>query len=357
MPARVIRSEINSSASLARVSLHADLFFRALLLAVDDYGRLDARPELLRAVLFPLRPEFSTAVIEACVRELCEGDDPPLRHYVVAGRPYLACVKWEQHRGKGRRSARSKYPDPPGESASEDAPRVPRISAEILGSDGSLPRPAATVETAPMARSGDAVHRVEGDSAQVSDSSQESDDARELPRISGDFLGNARKSARGTRDEGRKEVRGRAATSSPAPCGAAAPEASEPPADPSPQLALVPPPAPEHPEAVRFAEDFRDALAKIHPTARPPTPSQFVGWVRAARLMFDRDRRPVAEARALANWLFLDACRDAEFWRGNVLSVTTFREKYDRMSAQKARAGGGASAARGRSLLAEWARS
>jgi len=47
MPSRVVRGDINASDSLSRVSLEADLTFRALLVAVDDYGRLDARPAFL----------------------------------------------------------------------------------------------------------------------------------------------------------------------------------------------------------------------------------------------------------------------------------------------------------------------
>jgi hypothetical protein len=55
VPSRVIRGEINSSDSLSRVSLGADLTFRALIVAVDDYGRIDARPAMLKAALFPVR--------------------------------------------------------------------------------------------------------------------------------------------------------------------------------------------------------------------------------------------------------------------------------------------------------------
>lgn len=132
MPARVIRSEINSSQSLSRVSLLADHFFRALLLECDDFGRFDGRPQILKAALFPLREEYTPEVIEACVEELANGDQPPLRVFHVDGRPYLALTGWEKHRGKGKRAERSKYPDPPQESSSRK--RSPRIPADPRGS-------------------------------------------------------------------------------------------------------------------------------------------------------------------------------------------------------------------------------
>lgn len=133
MPARVIRSEINSSQSLSRVSLMADHFFRALLLECDDFGRFDGRPPILKAALFPLREEYTPEAIEACVEELVSGDRPPLRVFHVDGRPYLALTGWEKHRGKGKRAERSKYPDPPQESAPRK--RSPRIPADPRGSD------------------------------------------------------------------------------------------------------------------------------------------------------------------------------------------------------------------------------
>lgn len=138
VPARVIRSEINSSDSLSRVSLLADLFFRALLLECDDFGRFDGRPQILKAALFPLRAEYTPEVIQACVDELASGEDPALRVFFASSRPYLLLTGWERHRGKGKRAERSKYPDPPQESAPRK--RSPRISADLRGSPGGSAR-------------------------------------------------------------------------------------------------------------------------------------------------------------------------------------------------------------------------
>lgn len=56
------------------------------------------------------------------------------------------------------------------------------------------------------------------------------------------------------------------------------------------------------------------------------------GWLDAARLMIDNDHRTVEDAAALIRW-----CQQDEFWRGNILSMPKFREKYDqlRLASQK----------------------
>lgn len=111
MPARVIRGEINSSESLAQVSIGADLCFRALLVAVDDYGRADARPQVLKATLFPMRDAATPSKIAGWIGELAALPDPPLILYSVDGRPYLQLTGWERHRGKGRRASESRFPE------------------------------------------------------------------------------------------------------------------------------------------------------------------------------------------------------------------------------------------------------
>lgn len=128
MPARVIRGEINSSDSLSRVSIEADLTFRALLVAVDDYGRFDARMGVLKAALFPLRDEMTPKRIERALAEL-EGVGC-LRRYESGGRAYLCLPNWERHRGKGRRGNESRYPEPTPPSETQRG-----ASAEILGSE------------------------------------------------------------------------------------------------------------------------------------------------------------------------------------------------------------------------------
>ena len=109
----MIRGEINSSESLSQVSPEVELVFRALLLAVDDFGRGDARPAVLKASLFPLRAAFTPKRILACIEELTALEDPPVVLYTHAGRPYLYFPNWDKHRWKSKRAEKSRFPDPP----------------------------------------------------------------------------------------------------------------------------------------------------------------------------------------------------------------------------------------------------
>jgi hypothetical protein len=58
--------------------------------------------------------------------------------------------------------------------------------------------------------------------------------------------------------------------------------------------------------------------------SRRPTITR--GWRDAARLMLDRDERTVEQIKAAIDW-----CQADDFWRANVLSMTTLRKQYDQM--------------------------
>ena len=137
MPSRVIRGEILSSNSLSRLSCEAEAFFWRLLLAADDYGRLDGRLPVLRSVTYPAR-EVPLEQIEAWLAEL-ESCDPgpsdgpntgPVLRYQVERSPYIALVNWERHRSNGKRGKVSRFPDPP-----RNRPKPPEESAGIRPSD------------------------------------------------------------------------------------------------------------------------------------------------------------------------------------------------------------------------------
>ena len=114
MPSRVIRGDINSSRSLARVSRDARLTFRALLNVVDDFGRFDGRISLLRSLLYPVDPDVTDEMVNGWLGELTvERPIPPVAFYAVDGVEYLHLPGWEKHKGNQRRRKASIYPDPP----------------------------------------------------------------------------------------------------------------------------------------------------------------------------------------------------------------------------------------------------
>lgn len=130
MPSRVVRGGINESESLSKVSIGADLTFRALIVTVDDYGRLDARPASLKAKLFPLRKEVSPDLLSRWIFELATTTEkpPPVLLYEVGGRPFLWLTGWEKHRGKSHRASKSRYPVPPEVPENPGDPGLPEDS-------------------------------------------------------------------------------------------------------------------------------------------------------------------------------------------------------------------------------------
>jgi hypothetical protein len=149
MPSRVIREEVLASRSLSRCSWQADWLWQKLLLAADEFGRMDGRLEVVRSECFPSRTDVTLEQIDEWLTELssCDpGGRGPLRRYEVDGWPYLQLVNWEKHRAKRNRAESSKFPEPPALSAEfsgevrSDAERSV-LGQGVKGSRGHPPRP------------------------------------------------------------------------------------------------------------------------------------------------------------------------------------------------------------------------
>ena len=108
MPDRPLREGIKTSVAMTQVNWFGQVLYLRLLVTVDDFGRYDARPAILRAYLFPLD---SDKVRDAEVsRGLADCEKAGLlRVYGSSDRPVLVIEKW---RNKPR-AKKSKWPQPP----------------------------------------------------------------------------------------------------------------------------------------------------------------------------------------------------------------------------------------------------
>ncbi|MFO0849579.1 MAG: hypothetical protein U0871_13630 [Gemmataceae bacterium] len=145
MPTRVIRDGILDSDAVNSLDPAAEVFYRRLMNAVDDFGRFDGRPAILLARLFALQMH---RVSEAdVVRWLGECVAAGLvATYSVGGRPYLLYRKFGQH----IRAKSSKYPAPPPDI--EDAPQPHRTcsadaSQPLNGGSADAVHPRSEAET------------------------------------------------------------------------------------------------------------------------------------------------------------------------------------------------------------------
>ena len=108
MPNRIIKDSISKS---EKVSGLTDFQFRLwvhLITYVDDYGRGDARPAIIRGACFPLRERMTSKDIEKGLADLAGAGCVGL--YEVDGKPYLYFPSWEKHQRV--RTKVSKCPPP-----------------------------------------------------------------------------------------------------------------------------------------------------------------------------------------------------------------------------------------------------
>ena len=106
MPNRIIKESICSSDTIDELSWLEEVFFYRLMVNVDDYGRFDARPAILKARLFPLKANVTEKQIEQMLNKL--DTTGIIGTYTVGGRPYLQLTSWEKH--QTIRNHKSKYP-------------------------------------------------------------------------------------------------------------------------------------------------------------------------------------------------------------------------------------------------------
>jgi hypothetical protein len=116
MPSRLLREGILDSEAVCSLSFQAEVFYRRLMSVVDDFGRYDGRPGVLRSRLYPLQID---KVREADIpRWIAECETAGLiALYSVSGKQYILFRKLGSPRNKD-----SKWPPPP--EGVETAPQL-----------------------------------------------------------------------------------------------------------------------------------------------------------------------------------------------------------------------------------------
>ena len=108
MPNRIIKESICTSDKINRLSDFEFRLWVSLLTYVDDYGRGDARPAIIKGRCFPLRDRITATDIN---RALCTmADIGVVALYQVDGKPLLCLPGWEKHQRIQRSSSRNGSP-------------------------------------------------------------------------------------------------------------------------------------------------------------------------------------------------------------------------------------------------------
>jgi len=104
VPNRILREAILGSEKMAALNWQEEVFYRRLMSIVDDYGRYEANPQLLRARCYPLQTDAVRAADITRWMAACQKSGLILC-YEVSGKRYLELTNFQQQ----QRSA-SKYP-------------------------------------------------------------------------------------------------------------------------------------------------------------------------------------------------------------------------------------------------------
>ncbi len=132
MPDRIVRVGILTSDAVNKLSWPAEVFYRRLFSVVDDYGRYDGRPTLLRAHLYPLKIDrVSDADVGKWLTECVTAGLVSV--YQVSGQQYLEVFKF----GQRVRADKSKWPSPPAsadicQQSLSDAPVFVSVVADVV---------------------------------------------------------------------------------------------------------------------------------------------------------------------------------------------------------------------------------
>lgn len=108
MPNRIIKESICTSDTIEKLSWFEEVFFYRLMVNVDDYGRFDARPAILKARMFPLKASVTEKTVEQALNKLMTVGLAST--YKVEDKPILQLSTWGRH--QQIRNTRSKYPGP-----------------------------------------------------------------------------------------------------------------------------------------------------------------------------------------------------------------------------------------------------
>jgi len=93
MPTRYLKPGIRDSDAIDRLRPAAEVLFYRLLVTVDDFGRADARPAMIKAACFPIKESVDAAGCAELLDDLAAAALIDL--YIVDGKPYLQMRKWD----------------------------------------------------------------------------------------------------------------------------------------------------------------------------------------------------------------------------------------------------------------------
>ena len=107
MPTRYLKAGIRDSEVIDKLSPIAETFFYRLLVTVDDFGRYDARPSMIKSHCYPIKESVTAKKCTELLKEL--SDVGLIVVYEVDEKEYLQVCRWDNI----PRAKESKFPQKP----------------------------------------------------------------------------------------------------------------------------------------------------------------------------------------------------------------------------------------------------
>lgn len=121
---RMLRAQISISTQVSRLSLKAAFLFTWIIPHLDDWGRITADVEKLKALVVPRRDEIKIKDIKSALTEM--EDHFLIVLYTANGESYLQFEQFEKHQTGLHKRTPSKIPDPKAAS-DKDSGKFPEI--------------------------------------------------------------------------------------------------------------------------------------------------------------------------------------------------------------------------------------
>ena len=143
MPQRILRPGIRTSKRFARVGWFEQSLYLRLMTMVDDYGRYEADPELIRSEAFPFGDPagkfLQVSAVDSGLLALVGAD--LITIYEVEDKRYLQLARWQE-----RARSESKYPAPV-------AGKCQQMTADVVKCLPPKPSPSPSPEPEPKSAS------------------------------------------------------------------------------------------------------------------------------------------------------------------------------------------------------------
>lgn len=134
MPQRFLKPGITTSDNWNACSFEAQSLYIRILTLVDDFGRCDGRLPILHGQCFALRPDIKPQRTAALRWELSE--NKLVLIYTVDGKEFIQLLRWSER----ARSEKSKFPDPPQDSAADGSGPQEKVASLVPRSSPLHPR-------------------------------------------------------------------------------------------------------------------------------------------------------------------------------------------------------------------------